>query len=431
MKKIIKRFDFLPDEVYRLDLTGGLVVNRKAKGLELPASNDSQGPFSILRPYSLDQTLTARTWITNPKALTQWVTFQVEFRKDPPWTNPNVSGTPVTIQFRLSDGTDDLWWDGAAWSVAGVGEWNSEHEIAANIATFPVTDRKLGVVVNMYTLDSKVSPRIRALKLLYEAELVEEWDLVYNSLLPAIKNAVRPQARAVYQLEVDSSTIDFSDTRALGFDTGYNIVDVTSAFDYTNDPTLLVDIRQSFASSILTLSSELEAGSQVYVNFTYEPTVTVLTSRDYSEIATIPSICITRLTYRDTISAGSSLSSEDAVHDLETGIGWAIPGPRVFDLNAVIEVVTDKQFDGYGLAHAIREWIARNPLLIMTGTDEGYQILSEGVYEDTSEPNEDDLRQYRIPISIANVPSNDLAATPSVKPTKIVFVGGNMTFTPQ
>lgn len=430
IRKLIKRMDFNREEFPRIDLSGGLRLNIQRQRLELPTQVTSAAPFSLTRPYSLAQNLTARTWTTNPKALRRWILFQVERRIDPPYSNPNIEGTPVTIRFRLSDGVVDRWWDGAEWSpVVTDDDWNSEAEVADHVQDFPVATRKLAVVVNMYTLDQNVTPYVLAVKLLYEADFEEEWSIVYESLLPAIKQLARSRGRVAYRLPIDANSISFVDLKALGFDTSYNIVDVVAAYNHTDDPDHLIDIRVSYdsGSKLLTLSEELEAEKVVYVDFLFEPVVVVNTTRDYYEIAALPSVAVTQLTFVDMLP--QSEGSEDSVHHPITGEGWRVPGPREFDVQAVIEITADKQYDGSNISSAIRRWIGEVVLLTMAGSDERYQMISEGEREDTSTPGEDDIREYRIPITILRVAAFDLEAEPSMRPSKIVFTGGNLAFT--
>ena len=433
-QKLIKRFDFNPEESSRVDVSGGLRLNWRRRRLELPRVPATAGAsVSAVASYSTDQDLTARTWVTNPQTLRGWLGFEVERRKDPAHSDPNVDGTPVTIRFRLTDGTDDLWWDGAAWSVAGVGEWNTDAEIATNIAQFSVAGRKLGVVINMFTTDANVTPSVSAIKILYEADINEEWDIVYNSLVPAIKENVKARGRVVYKLTAQSDEISFADLSALGFDTAYNIADVVSTFDYTNDPTRTTDLTLSFDANtkLLTLSSELPADTLVYVDFLYTPTVAVHTTRDWREVSSVPAIDITNLIYSDVLPAGASLGSQDSVHHPTTGQGWRVPGAREFQVDMVIEVIGDKQYDVSGLAKSLKRWVSSNPILTMAGTDEGFQMLSEGQQPDDSFPNEDDIRVHKLPLSILRVTAHDLDAVASARPSKIVFTGGNLTLTAQ
>jgi hypothetical protein len=375
--------------------------------------------------------LTARTWITNPKGLRAWLGFQIDRRQDPPSPDPGVETTPVTIQFRLTDGTDDLWWDGAAWAVPVNGtDWNTEAEIADNISTFPIDDRKLGVIVNMYTTDDRVTPRIQALKVLYECDVNEQHDIVYSSLVSELK-ALRCRSRVVLEMGQTGTSISFADLGALRFETDYDIMGMISAYDLANDPKKLVNLVQSFDENTkeLTLSSSVDQGNPVMVYFEFSPDVAVNTGRDYYEVSKVPRVDVTALSFVDVLAAGTSTSSADSYFHPITGEGYKIAGPREFDMFAVLEILGDKQYDVTHMREAITEWIAESVELTMSATDEGFFMNSEGQVNDDGEPNPDDLRTYKMPLAVHRITSFDLPAQAAVAPKSIVFEGGNLEFT--
>lgn len=432
IKKLIKRFEFNDKNLPLVDLSGGLVVSlRSPRGLQLPRQQLDYGPSAKAKPYSLDQTLIARTWVTNPKGLRAWLGFQIERRQDPPSPDPEIEDTPVTIRFRLSDGTDDLWYDGAAWSVpVNPTDWNTESEVADNITTFPIEDRKLGIVISMFTIDERVTPRIQTAKFLYECDVNEQHDIVYSSLVPELKS-LRCRSRVLMVMSQTGTSISFADPAALGFETEYEIVGVISAFDFTNDPNKLTDIAQSFDENTkeLTLSSSVTQGDAVWIDFEFLPDVAVNTGRDFYEASKIPRIDVTNISFVDVLAAGSSTSSADSYFHPVTGDGFKIPGPREFDMFMVLEILGDKQYDVTHMTEAIAAWVGQSTELIMSATDERFFMISEGQVSDDGIPNPDDVRVYKMPLAIYRITSYDLPAEATAAPQSIVFEDGNLEFT--
>lgn len=432
IKKLIKRLEFDEKTLPNTDLSGGLVVAlRKPRGLQLPRQQVNYGPSAKAKPYSLDQDLTARTPVTNPKGLRRWLGFQIDRRQDPPSPDPEVETTPVTIQFRLTDGADDLWWDGAAWSVPVTPtDWNTEAEVADNISTFPIDDRKLGVIVNMYTTDGRVTPRIQTLKVLYECDVNEQHDIVYSSLVPALK-ALRCRSRAILKMSQTGTEISLEDLGALGFETDYEIVGVVAAYDLDNDPKKLVDLASSFDENTktLTLSSSVAQGDALWIDFEFSPDVAVNTGRDFYEASKVPRIDVTALSFVDVLAAGTSASSADSYFHPITGEGYKIFGPREFDMIAVLEILGDKQYDVTHMREAVTAWIAGSAELIMSATDEGFFMNSEGQTDDDGTPNPSDIRVYKVPLAVYRITSHDLPAEAAVSPKSIVFEGGNLELT--
>lgn len=123
--------------------------------------------------YPTDSNLYVRCHAVSPDGLRRWTNIDASMSTP----KSSVGAAVTSIQWRLSDGTDDRYWNGSTWAVAGASDWNTLAVVQANIATFPVTSKTLRPVVNLKTTDSRYSPSVFNIRLLFEANytsVVEE-----------------------------------------------------------------------------------------------------------------------------------------------------------------------------------------------------------------------------------------------------------------
>ena len=424
--KQIKVFEFSFDTQFRIDTSGGLRYNPRSGAVEVPQINQS-GPTIQDAAYVLDTGLFAATWIAHPRAVKKWSGFQATVW--PPRVIAQDAPEPLYgARYRLGDGGAPLYHDGAAWTVATLTEhWNSEAEVAANIETFPVQARKIQVFVNMWTNDSRVTPRIRAIKVLYDLDIDEIYDLIYGSLVVDLKESVVGRARVAYNVPADSDTLDLSDLSSLGFDSSYNIVRVDAAYNHSVDENHLRNIYQSFDGGLLTLSEVIPENGLLWVEFGYRPTVAVQTDSDYIEVSTVPRIDITNVEESQILVHWPP--SEEYVINKLTGQGWAVPGPRQANVNVTLEITADKQYEMSALKQAVVSWVTENPFITMRGVDEEFeiQLLSGPTFSSNS--SRTNLATTSLTLEIRDVNFYDRQATPAYSIKSINFTGGNVELT--
>ncbi len=119
MQKLLKCFRFERKNHSRVTIsdTTKIRLNTKTHRLELKVIGYNR--VTGAAKYSLDTDLTVTTWLTTPVSVKQWLTFAVD-----PLERLQPDGT--SVRFKLNDGTDNYWWSGAAWVVAGATDWNDE-----------------------------------------------------------------------------------------------------------------------------------------------------------------------------------------------------------------------------------------------------------------------------------------------------------------
>lgn len=373
------------DETKRLDwaLGAGTRLNPGTHALELEAG---AGGFSL----SADLAITSRVF--NPTSVKKFVGFDVDIK--------NAYDTDLQVEvtganYRLNDGTTDLYWDGGAWSAAGASDWNSEADIANNIATFPVADCKIQVIINPFTVDINATPQILEIRILMESTLEELEDLVWRSLIPLMRAEIRPITDHPI-LFAGGTTIDLATIHPL--ETPYNIAGIDSVFNYGTDPKGQIDILDSYDSGtkIITLNQSLPASTKVWIKVIFEPEVVVTTSQEYDELAKVPVIV-----FRD-INAVNSATVGAACHvrnkDQHTAVGVSM---KHIDVDMSIECVTDKQKDLQRLSQEIDRFFEEFALLRSTGLDRDYSMVLSQEYDGATIPSQSELHTSRFRARIA------------------------------
>lgn len=333
-----------------------------------------------------------RTWVTTPKACRKLLMLQV-FGRTPEDTY---------TQVRLYNGVDHYYWNGAAWSVAGAGDWNDEGTINAHIDTFPILpDRQFAVVVNLVTNDKYATPYVREIRVLMEIRIDYMEDLILRSLIPLMKEEIRPLAN--YDLppsDVDQPTINLNDYE---LDTAFNIVDVDAVFNYSTDPELLTDILSSYdpGTGIVTLTTPILAGERPFILFRYEPEIAYTTQQDYIEVAKVPSIVLQRLEVP--MATAYNPAAREGIVDKGTGNAVLVHEPWRATLEFRLHVQTDRSVDEFRLMSKVMEFFDRNVRLRSIGLDEysRMQIIRE--FRDLITPGRADLRVFWTRFQIMDV----------------------------
>lgn len=199
----------------------------------------------------------------------------------------------ASVRLRLYDGSNELFWDGATWTIAGPGDWNEVAEINANLATFDVVSaRKFALVFNLQTTDDRYTPEVDCALVLWRGPIDWVDDLLVDSLVGTIQDElVYIEDLALPPLEADSTSIDlglYTDEHSL------EITDADAVFDHDADPDHLVDLLGSYdaGTKVLTLSAAIPAGNRPFLRMFVRPVVAWETAQDFYELARLPSVVL-------------------------------------------------------------------------------------------------------------------------------------------
>lgn len=351
---------------------------------------------SVVYPTDNDLYLISKT--TSPSKVKQWLGFEAvanHFRRD---------GQIVTsLAFRLTDGTDQYYWNGATW-VVSVSDWNTEEEVSVNISSF--THKTIGFVVNLKTADRQVTPQLCGIKLLFGAYLDSEIeDAIERSLVPLLRTA-RPVTRLAALKVGSNNTISLSD---YSFDADYRIVSVDSVFNHEADPDHDNDLLESFTTKSstdpwidgtvdeITLSALVVADTQIWLELRYEPVVSVETNTDWYQPAHVPAVVIDSVRYNGNLRGGV-----DYVANKGIGAATCIPAPAEGDLVIGISGMAGLLIDSERLASEITRVLDGAHSLVVTGLDESYTITVTTDHDFTASANNNDLHAWRKTILISN-----------------------------
>lgn len=358
--------------------------------------NDNPGQLELVKGangYPLTDDLYAKTRLVKPSTMKQCIGFEASY------VNGTVNKVPVTdVRFRLSgDGTEELFWDGAAWSTAAPGEWNSEAEVAAHIAAFPMAKRGIQVVLNLSTTDARFTPVVSWVKVLWTSDIEFQEDYVVRSFMPVLTAGLRPIAEYIYQFPASAG----GTTVGLGvLETPYDIVGIDSVFDLSTDPDCLDDIYVSWNGGTKTVTlSAVASSARVLVKFIYRPAVALNTDPEYGEIAKIPAVNLESVSL---INGKDLLSGGDTVLNKAAGTGWKLEFGRQSDIAITLRIITDKGKDLQRLSEAVSALITSTPALRSKGLDEEFTMVVDNPYAHATTPGQSGLQGGRITVRIIN-----------------------------
>lgn len=358
LRDVLYSYDFT--EPYRGDISfsDATKVRLDPADNSLKLKSDSDGD------YPTDDNLWVKTQLFWPRAGKGWSGF----------TASSITPAGTSLGYRLNDDADDFWWDGAAWSTPGASDWNTEAEVASNIASY--TAKKLRVVINLATSDADYTPIVDSLYVGYKARIVflDQW--IYRTLVPTLRNGVRPIAAWPVPIGVDTDEIDLNDYR---LDTPFDITGIDAVFNHSDDPDHDADLFQSYdpGTKIITLSSSIEAGKVAWIDFFYEPEVAALTSVDYHELRKVPALTIENLTVDLAVRSGLTnvlVNKGDHTKALKYEAPWQCC------LKGDIVVSAPRGTDEMALVEEVIAFISENQTITVPGTDEQVDWIVTSYY---------------------------------------------------
>ena len=385
LKKLIKRFVFTENNRSKLTFSDYARLNPSIHRLELIVTP----PYG----YSLDPDQKVHTWITNPDSVKGWLGF------DAVYSNAlDYELNPLTeVNFRLGDGTNEYYWNGSAWTI-NTTLWNTENEISANIPTFPYTGKKIQVIINLRTHNPEVTPRVEEIRILYASDIEYQEDLIIKSLLPMLRENIRPIG--VYPVSLLTETEFINLNADYPLETPYNIVSIDSVYDEGADPDHFVDLLQSYnpTTTIITMTQTLPAGTVVWINFLWEPECGIKTDREYIELDRQPALYFTNINFLNPVRVGVRTE----VRNKATLQAVVIPGLWQMDIEITMRGITTSLRDQTRLADEIRRFFAKFDLITSKATDDPYTMRIVQNYDNRPTTDEDGLHTGILRFRIIN-----------------------------
>lgn len=379
LQTVFHYFDFIEENRVELTFSG-------------PSRLDSVEDFGCIKLHFSDEAngfypttgteAIVRTRVFSPSSVRAWQGFQA-------LTDNDHEGLTATafVKYRLCDGTNQFYWNGAAW-VVDTTHWNTEAEVSTHIASFPATARQLQFVILLGTTNKRHTPRVTRLKLAFKAKIHFVEDLLLRSLVPALRSL---------QFLVDFAVVQAATGTSINLGTAvdkngtpFNIQGIDSAYNHTADPDHLNNIFTSYnpTTRVITLASSVPAGAKVFVVVSVSPVVVLdYTNTDFIELEKTPALII-----RDVKEANSApLSSDDGVINRATGDAIRLPAPYRGDLEFSMIIQTSSSTDLLRAAEAVKEYAENNKFIRSVGLDRVYRFWLEGEFSGDSPPADNDM----------------------------------------
>lgn len=382
--RLIKKFEFL--EIVRNDITLGTDTRLNPEGW-LQIEEDANDA------YPLTADLNVQTWITNPLGAREWIGFEAEV------VNFEIDDVVKTsVGYRLSDGSNQYYWNGAAWAVSTT-QWNTEVEVATNISSFVITStRQIQVVINLVTTNKLVTPHVKSVKILYTSDTEFQEDIVFRSLIPSMKAFMEVKGRYQIVMSATGSTIDLND---YPLDNPYDIVGIDAVYNITDDPGKYDDLFLSYDTStkIITLSSSVSTDKSVRVVFLYRPLVADSTGRDYNENDKTPAINF------DSIGIVNSapLAQTDSVINKGTYTGYEIKSPIQGDIEIICRGNAGNAIDAIRISDEVKRYFQQTKQLRSVGLDEKYDLFLDEKYSSNPIVGRGDVHSFTFRFKILHV----------------------------
>jgi len=355
--------------------------------------------------YPLDQDLSVRSRVYEPGALLRLLMIQVYA------TIPtDEDGLDLgSVGLRLYDGTDERYWDGGAWSVAGAGDWNTEAEVNQSIAQFDASARKFAVVVNLLSTDDRYTPAVTRVHVLWEGSVDWVQDAVLDSFTQTVQEEATYASDVAYPpLETAATELDLDDYVD---EASAPVVGVEAAYDHDADPTHRVDLLDSYddATHVVTFSSVIPLGNRPYLRLVRRAAVAWDTQQDFSEVGALPQVVLGDASSNR--SARYPFGSAASVVRKDTGAAVQIPAPYRMTYAVSVEVRTDRSRDQQRLLETLLRVFSEGPsgeagpFLRSRATDRRYrmQLLEEFSAVEPTINDLADVRSFRSEVRISDV----------------------------
>lgn len=355
--------------------------------------------------YPTDANLHIRSRTYNPGAIRQLLKLQVNA------TIPtdDAGAALGSVGLRLYDGTDERYWDGGAWAVAGASDWNTEAVVNANLSSFNVaTSRQFAVVLNLVTTDSKVTPEVESVHVAWQGPVDWHDDILLDSLVGMLQSELTYIADAALPpVSGSTGSLDLDDYFT---NTTINVANLDAVFDDVNDPNHLTDLLSSYntGTRVATLSAPIPTSGVPFLRLVVTPQVAWDTHQDFTEVGLLP-----QLVLRESRAVRSSKYPEWARTGTvrkDDGTAIEVPPPYRITYEIEAELRTDRSREQHRFQESFNRLFtvgpsgSVGPFLRSVATDRYYRLWLVDEFRVTN-PMEDesDLKVHRVTFRLEDV----------------------------
>lgn len=285
----------------------------------------------------------------------------------------------TSLRFRLEDGTAAWWWNPAAGGGAGAwatattsSHWSPAADLEAHFATWPSTERELGVSCKLGTTTAARTPAWYGFRVAIGCRhRPDDSDAAFDGLLATLADEVR--AVTVAQVEYGGTAIALRGSPADG---GPRWSGVDVVYNVTDDPDEATPIAGSFNGSAQTWTPTVAPtlGDVLLIEGTFAPHLVALDADDVDTvIAEIPAVVFEATGTASRIESGHRSAVRDLRSTVPTSLATATPAVLVQEIT--VRVVTDRGEDGARLADALRAWLGGGRTVISLETGRPSSIV--------------------------------------------------------
>lgn len=318
----------------------------------------------------------------------------------------------TSVRLRIYDGTNDRFWNGSTWAVAGAGDWNTEDEVNQHLASFDVSSKQFAVVLNLVTTDDRYTPLVSSVFVLWEGEVDWSQDIVLDSLTQTLQDELEYASDTVFPpLEANSSSIDLDDYTD---ESDLVVANVEEVYDHDADPNHTTDILDSYDSGtrVVTLTTAIPMGNRPYFRFRIRASVAWDTHQDFSEVRKLPQVILGDAEAETSVLYPFGCSSGVVRKDTVSAV--KLPAPYRTTYQIVAEVLTDRSRDQLRLLDALTSLLTNGPsgevgpFLRSRATDRRYRIWLTDEFRAVTPVASDlaDVRVFRAEFRVVDVASN-------------------------
>jgi hypothetical protein len=415
VKTLIKTFEFSADARSGCTLSDSSKIHIDSSTNAARLRADADGA------YPLDTGLWVASATSNPRAARQLLKAQAIVR------HVRLADDNLTLDgYRLHDGVNHYFWNGAAWVVVATNStsWNTEAQLNVGLPSFSLATVgfRFGVVAKLQTTDATVTPELFQFKIAYSARVVSFIEeIVKRSLVPDVEAKVRPVASFVNQVAVAGSSVDVGTMVDLD-DTNFRVVGVDAVFDQTMDPGCTVDLLASYNTNTrhATLTRSVAQGDILQIEIVYAPVVGEQTfDPDFIEVGKVPGLFFTKIQEQESNPTGQ----DDSVVNKSDGTAVVVPAPYRSNLSVTVLIMAGSGSDLMRLAEELKGYAENNPVLYSAAIDEGYRFYLRDEFSDISAAGQNGLRVAEATFTLMNVNVWKQPARAETAVTTVAFGG--------
>lgn len=330
--------------------------------------------------YSTDNDIYVETGLMTPNRLNKWLSFEVRYIE-----SYGTKSLPdnTSLGFKIKTTSDNYFWNGASWVIAGLSDWSTETEIRENIDTFPIAtvgNKSIGIIINVKTNDKYVTPEIKELKLLGEFDINYFEDLIYDTVIRKFNLDFRSTSVIVFPTYASTTSVNLNDILE---NNGYNVTGIKKVINLSDDNLELTNLFDNYVFGPLKqdgftyeygtvhFNSAIPSNKLVKIVFEIVPEFIIKTGQDYFETPVYPSIVFTQINEirkNGFVMNESNSNGEDYIRNKDnfTAVRQYSPTQKSFRFN--YSVFTNNQTDQLRLLKDLNCFLGLNRQLISWGT---------------------------------------------------------------